>query len=69
LTLACVYDFLHRADKEPASSMECRGRRMGAVHWDGSIGGTSLYWRGRRTAPRKTDRDVAAGPPPCRTSP
>jgi hypothetical protein len=31
--------------------------------------GTSLSWRGRRTAPRKTDGDVAAGPPPCRTSP
>jgi hypothetical protein len=24
---------------------------------------------GRRTAPRKTGGDVAAGPPPCRTSP
>jgi hypothetical protein len=23
----------------------------------------------RRTAPRKTDEDVAVGPPPCRTSP
>jgi hypothetical protein len=30
---------------------------------------TSLSWRGRRTTPRKTDGDVAAGPPPCRTSP
>jgi hypothetical protein len=29
---------------------------------------TSLSWRGRRTGPRKTDGDVAAGPPPCRTS-
>jgi hypothetical protein len=29
---------------------------------------TSLSWRGRQTAPRKTDGDVAAGPPPCRTS-
>jgi hypothetical protein len=28
--------------------------------------GTSLSWRGQRTAPRKTDGDVAAGPP-CRT--
>jgi hypothetical protein len=26
--------------------------------------GTSLSWRGRRTALRKTDGDVAAGPPP-----
>jgi hypothetical protein len=31
--------------------------------------GTSLSWQGRRTGPRKTDRDVAAGSPPCRTSP
>jgi hypothetical protein len=31
--------------------------------------GTSLFWRGRRIAPRKMDVDVAAGPPPCRTSP
>jgi hypothetical protein len=31
--------------------------------------GTSLSWRGRQTAPRKTDGDVAVGPPPCRTSP
>jgi hypothetical protein len=30
--------------------------------------GTSLSWWGRRTAPMKTDRDVATGPPPCRTS-
>jgi hypothetical protein len=29
--------------------------------------GTSLSWQGRRTAPRKTDGDVAARPPPCRT--
>jgi hypothetical protein len=31
--------------------------------------GTSLSWQGRRTTPRKTDRDVVAGPPPCKTSP
>jgi hypothetical protein len=30
--------------------------------------GTSLSWRGRRTAPMKMDGDVATGPPPCRTS-
>jgi hypothetical protein len=30
---------------------------------------TSLSWRRRRTAPRRTDGDVAAGPPPCRTYP
>jgi hypothetical protein len=31
--------------------------------------GTSISWRGRRTTLRKTDGDVAVGPPPCRTSP
>jgi hypothetical protein len=31
--------------------------------------GTSLSWRGQRTAPRKMDGDVAAGPTPCITSP
>jgi hypothetical protein len=31
--------------------------------------GTSLSWRGRWTAPRNTNRDVASGPPPCRTPP
>jgi hypothetical protein len=31
--------------------------------------GTSLSSRGRRTALRKMDGDVAAGPPPCRTPP
>jgi hypothetical protein len=30
---------------------------------------TSLSCQGRRTALRKMDRDVAAGPHPCRTSP
>jgi hypothetical protein len=30
---------------------------------------TSLSWQGRRTTPRKTDGDMAAGPPPCKTSP
>jgi hypothetical protein len=30
---------------------------------------TSLSWRGRQTAPRKTDGDVATRPPPCRTFP
>jgi hypothetical protein len=31
LALACVYSFLPQADEEPASSMECRGRRTGAA--------------------------------------
>jgi hypothetical protein len=30
---------------------------------------TSLSWRGWRTTPRKTYGGVAAGPPPCKTSP
>jgi hypothetical protein len=36
LALVRVYGFLPRADEEPASSMERRGRRTGAVRWDGS---------------------------------
>jgi hypothetical protein len=36
LALVRVYGFLPRADKEPASSMERRGRHTGAAHWDGS---------------------------------
>jgi hypothetical protein len=36
LALARVYGFLPRADEEPTSSMERRGRRTGAARWDGS---------------------------------
>jgi hypothetical protein len=36
LALVRVYDFLPWADEEPTSSMERRGRRTGAVRWDGS---------------------------------
>jgi hypothetical protein len=36
LPLARVYDFLPRADEEPTSSMERRGRYTGAARWDGS---------------------------------
>jgi hypothetical protein len=36
LAIARVYGFLPRADEEPASSMERRGRRTGVAHWDGS---------------------------------
>jgi hypothetical protein len=36
LALARVYGFLPRADEEPASCMEHRGRRSGAARWDGS---------------------------------
>jgi hypothetical protein len=43
------------------------GRRTGTAPL--RYRGTSLFWRGWQTAPRKTDGDVAAGRPPCRTSP
>jgi hypothetical protein len=36
LALARVYGFIPRADEEPASSMERRGRRTGAERWDDS---------------------------------
>jgi hypothetical protein len=36
LALARVYGFLPRADEEPASTMERRGRRTGAAHWNDS---------------------------------
>jgi hypothetical protein len=35
LALSRVYGFLPRADEEPTSSMERRGRRTGAARWDG----------------------------------
>jgi hypothetical protein len=50
-----------------SAEKDARGRRAGMaplLHRR-----TSLSWWGRRTTPRKTDRDMAAGPPPCRTSP
>jgi hypothetical protein len=71
LALVRVYAFLPRPKKNrplPWSAEEdTQGRHAGTAplrHRE-----TSLSWRGRRTAPRKTARDVAAGPPPCRTSP
>jgi hypothetical protein len=36
LALVRVYGFLPRADEEPTSSMERRGRHTGVVHWDDS---------------------------------
>jgi hypothetical protein len=36
LAVARLYDFLSRADEEPTSSMERRGRRTGAACWNGS---------------------------------
>jgi hypothetical protein len=71
LALPHVYGFLLRADEEPTSSMEHRGRHRGQHAGTTPLHrcGTSLSWRGRRTAPRKTNGNVAAGPPPCRTSP
>jgi hypothetical protein len=70
LALARVYGFLPRADEEPASSMDRRGRHTGQHTGTAPLRHreTSLSWRWWRTAPRKTDGDVAAGPPPCRTS-
>jgi hypothetical protein len=50
-----------------SAEADARGRRTGTAPLHHR--GTSLSWRGRRTAPRKMDGDVAAGPPPCRTSP
>jgi hypothetical protein len=71
LAHARVYGFLPRADEEPTSSMERRGRRMGRRAGMAPLRHreTSLSWRGWRTAPRKMDREMAVGPPPCRTSP
>jgi hypothetical protein len=46
---------------------DARGRRTGTaplLHR-----GTSLSWQGRWTTPKKTNGDMAAGPPPCKTSP
>jgi hypothetical protein len=69
LALARVYGFLPRADEEPTSSMERWGRRIGAARWDGSSSSPRnlTLLAGAAEAPRKTDGDVAAGPPPCRT--
>jgi hypothetical protein len=71
LALAHVYGFLPRADEKLSSSMERRGRCIGRRAGTAPLchRGTSLSWWGRRIAPRKTNGDVAAGPPPCRTSP
>jgi hypothetical protein len=68
LALARVFGILPWADEEPASSIKRRGRRTGAARWDGSF---LSPWNltllvGARTAPRKMDREVAAGPCPCR---
>jgi hypothetical protein len=46
---------------------DARGRRAGTAPLRHR--GTSLSWRGRQTAPRKKDGDVAMGPRPCKTSP
>jgi hypothetical protein len=55
LALARVYGFLPRANEEPTSSMECRGRRTGwrrllfVTAEPHSLGGGSGQQRGRRT--------------------
>jgi hypothetical protein len=46
---------------------DTRGRCVGTAHLCHRE--TSLSSRGRRTTLKKTDGDMAAGPPPCRTSP
>jgi hypothetical protein len=67
---ACTASSLGPTKNRPlpwSAEEDARGRRAGIAplgHRE-----TSLSWQGRRTAPRKTDGDVAAGPPPCRTSP
>jgi hypothetical protein len=50
-----------------SAEVDARGRRAGTTPLHHR--GTSLSWWGPRIAPRKTDEDMAAGPPPCRTSP
>jgi hypothetical protein len=46
---------------------DAQGRRAGMAPLHRR--GTSLSWLGWQTTSRKMDEDVAAGPPPCRTSP
>jgi hypothetical protein len=71
LALARVYDLLPGSTKNrslPWSVEEdARGRRAGTAPFRRRR--TSLSWQRRRTAPRKTDGDVAVRPPLCRTSP
>jgi hypothetical protein len=50
-----------------STEKDARGQHAGTAPLH--LRGTSLYWWGWRTAPRKADREVVAGPPPCRTSP
>jgi hypothetical protein len=67
---ACMASYPRPMKNRPlpwSAEEDARGRRAGTAPLRHR--GTSLSWRGRQTAPRKMDGDVAAGPPPCRTCP
>jgi hypothetical protein len=67
---ACMASYPRPTKNRPlpwSAEEDARGRRAGTAPLRHR--GTSLSWRGRQTAPRKMDGDVAAGPPPCRTCP
>jgi hypothetical protein len=71
LALAHVYGFLPWADKEPATSMERKGRHMGAARWDGS---SSSPWNltlltGAADSTEEDGRGRGRRPPPCRPPP
>jgi hypothetical protein len=62
---ACTFSSLGPTKNRPlpwSAEEDARGRRAGTAPLRHCR--TSLSWRGRRTAPRKTDGDVATGPPP-----
>jgi hypothetical protein len=71
LALARVYDFLSRADEEPTSSMECRGRHTGVVRWDGSSSSLQnlTLLAGAADSTEEDGQGRGRGPPPYRTSP
>jgi hypothetical protein len=66
----CMASFPRLTKNRPlpwSAEEDPRGRRARTTPLRRS--GTSLSWRGRWTALRKMDGDVAVGPPSCRTSP
>jgi hypothetical protein len=67
---ACTASSLGPTKNRPlprSTEEDTRGRRAGMAPLRHCI--TSLCWRGWRTTLRKTNGDVAARPPRCRTSP
>jgi hypothetical protein len=65
---ACTASSLGPTKNRPlpwSAEEDARGRRAGTAPLRHRR--TSLSWWGQQTAPRKTDGDVAVGPPPCRT--